>query len=170
MESTLLPRTNGTFSALSSSSSSRNARKTSKAEQKKQSQPATAAGASGSSSLSGNSNSFVFEEFMRKGLELKPHAPRIRVVTFKRDRLVFLLGPGGNTKRQIEQEFNCVLDVGDGDDPAASSSSASSISSTSTKSLLDGGSEECVVHVFAADKASCEGATKVSEGGKRKGN
>jgi hypothetical protein len=36
-----------------------------------------------------------FGWFMKNKLALKDHAPRLRVLTFKRDRLSFLLGPGG---------------------------------------------------------------------------
>ena len=127
----------------------------------------------------------AFEAFLRSGLALKPHAPRLRVVTFDRERLSFLLGPGGQTKRAIELEFDCVLDVGDvpdtgdeaggggatdrgvlgggsssggggnGNGSGSSATTAAAAGSTSTSS------KECVVHVFGATKASCDAATKV---------
>jgi polyribonucleotide nucleotidyltransferase len=92
-----------------------------------------------SSRSSGNG----FDAFMQRGLALKEHAPRLRVVTFARDRLPFLLGPGGETKRSIERDYNCMLDMGD------------------TEASTTGASSGCVVHVFGSDKASCEAATRV---------
>jgi len=87
----------------------------------------------------------AFENFMQRGLALKSHAPRLRVITFARDRLQFLLGPGGETKRTIEREHDCILDLGDDAHELASS----------------GNSTGCVVHVFAPDKASCDNATRM---------
>lgn len=84
-----------------------------------------------------------FDAFMQRGLALKGHAPRVRVVTFAKDRLAFLLGPGGETKRMIEKDHNCMIDLGDAE-----------VGPT-------GVSTGCVVHVFAPDKASCEAATRV---------
>lgn len=113
----------------------------------------------------------AFEAFLRSGLALKPHAPRLRVVTFDRERLSFLLGPGGQTKRAIELEFDCVLDVGDVPDTG---DEAAGGGTTTDRGVLGGGgatttaagststsSKECVVHVFGATKASCDAATKV---------
>ena len=124
----------------------------------------------------------AFEAFLRSGLALKPHAPRLRVVTFDRERLSFLLGPGGQTKRAIELEFDCVLDVGDvpdseeaaaggradrgvlgggGSSSSVSGSGSGGSSNGATAGATSSSSKECVVHVFGATKASCDAATKV---------
>jgi polyribonucleotide nucleotidyltransferase len=93
----------------------------------------------------GNNFAGGFDAFMQRGLTIKSHAPRLRVVTFARDRLQFLLGPGGETKRMIEREHDCMLDLGDDAHEVGPS----------------GTSTGCVVHVFAPDKASCEAATRM---------
>lgn len=120
----------------------------------------------------GGAGGGLYEQFVKSKLAIKPHAPRLKVLSFKRDRLPFLLGPGGQTLRQIELEHGCDIAISDAS-PAAgpkgeakgegeakgappASAAASSALALCTKEVVS------VAHIFGPDQTSCNAAFKVT--------
>jgi hypothetical protein len=108
----------------------------------------------------------AFRRFMQDELSMKATAPRIRVIRFKRERLQFLLGPGGETKRRIEDQHRCILDIGDAAPPLSSgtakdSSGGNDLAADDRNSIMGGEHVDCVVHVFGEDEVSCKAAAQV---------
>ena len=127
-------------------------------------------GGGGGRAESGNGGTGeLFARYCRDRLSLKPFAPRLRVITFARDRLSFLLGPGGGVKRAIEAEFGVTVEVGDvlGGQVADQGEALPfgvGAASAGTSGGGGGGGEaaaQCVAHVFGGDKAACEAAARV---------